>query len=387
MLKSTNISRNKAVAEVAAVGSCAAAPASTPINKTAICGAPLNSSSQPAAEAQNTVHPLTAVIAGAGGGIAANLTAQGFVAVCGSPGRLADLTGNMAQQVGGLVFVSQVGRTCPSSCPPAGWSPCEDATFTGKTGLDSPAVAPCGVQLQHVNWDTASVGGVGQLLAWAGKAPVFQMLCRNGSSDNFRDTSTLVVGDHNVSCGCGKLFAAKNSVADRDRSKLLWQLPDKLSVYRSSCWESRVKRDTAAGRRSIYRQCASGFNAVAGDTFNISVVLGQPQDVGDMGVIEADNTTAGSLGSIVLEQDRSGQLFVIGPRSRAVNSHGIARFSEMVVQPVSPPVANQEYVFNFAAGPGSPLLQHTVATPVRVKVFRCTMGRHMTVSLPSCSQC
>lgn len=118
----------------------------------------------------------------------------------------------------------------------------------------------------------------------------------------------------------------------------------------------------------------------SGDTMNLTVSLGTTQQRLHPTMRNQDAV----IGIVQLQQPPDGSLFVIGD-IRAKMQMGLAMFSNMALQPVTPPISNREY--EFRCGLLLPTSQHcsSVCVEALVALFRGLRSVRMPCSR-SCAQ-
>lgn len=82
----------------------------------------------------------------------------------------------------------------------------------------------------------------------------------------------------------------------------------------------------------------------SGDTMNLTVSLGTTQQR-----LHPTMRQDAVIGIVQLQQPPDGSLFVIGDIRQQMQM-GLAMFSNMALQPVTPPISNREYEFRWAWG-------------------------------------
>lgn len=334
--------------------------------------------------------PVQGIVAGAGGAVAAIVGRNSYVAVCGSSRAPLNMTSNSAL-VGSLVFLSTPanGSNCPDTCPAAGWSPCQAAAAPARAAPSTQS--PCGVQLQDVDW-TGTVS-YGHLPSGSNQTHGFRMMCSNSSWPNNAPTPTTP-----GSCGCGDRFQASHRGRVLGTSGAsagpVWQLSNTVSLVNATCW-SEVLHGTVNSTKSGTRQwpdCAyfnssSGdaalqpIQVVTGDPVSISVVIGGPWQ--SVPPLPAPEGVGPPIGSALLSQDSTttGWVYIVGPTStRLVGQTGAGTLKDVVFQHRWAPTINREFDVYLATfwGGGLPQ-QNDVQAKLRVKLLRCSFGRHMTV--------
>lgn len=203
--------------------------------------------------------------------------------------------------------------------------------------------------------------------------------------------------------------------------RLMWQLPNQMSVMHTGCLIelSNASRNNsnsqkldgcllADGRAVLPTSAFTGtpagaagggsnsspYSTFAGDAVNLTVALtrGLPDSrftsaadaariapCGNSTDSDADDPRS-NMAAVELQQDRTGGLFVIGKSRAVLDNSGLARFCNMALQPIDPPLYNCNYSFSIVADTSSGLLAQVPAVEVTVQLLRCTLGQHMTVS-------
>lgn len=258
-------------------------------------------------------------------------------------------------------------------------------------------VSLCGVQLQDIDWSgSRSNLSRGDVLGWA--AGSNSMHCRRAGNASSADSHSAT-----GSCGCGDGFSAAHTrPLGRPGGTATWQLPSRMTVFNTSCLAMKVQGGHGSNV-SVLQECllaassSSGSSGAAftlpsafsGDAVNITVSLARSRDA----FIDAASAAAAAapcgdtpgsdpsndLGFMELQQDATGELFVIGPSTAAVNGSGIAQFCNMALQPINPPLQTRQFSFSLQPSTSSGLLTQVEAVRVSVQLLRCTLGQHMTV--------